>query len=70
MFICQLCFFVVSNKDKLWLRIVHHIGVEIDSFLNQNVDAIMEVIVSAKRLPEVNVKMLKICRFCGQIYVS
>ena len=70
MFICSLCVFVVSNKDKLWLRIVRHIGVEIDSFLNQNVDAIMEVIVSAKRLPEVNVKMLKICRFCGQIYVS
>ncbi|XP_029194337.2 eIF-2-alpha kinase activator GCN1-like [Acropora millepora] len=50
---------IFSNKDKLWLRIVRHIGVEIDSFLNQNVDAIMEVIVSAKRLPETSRNVLQ-----------
>ena len=49
----SISFVVVSSKDKLWVKIMHSMEVEMDSFVDRHVDSIMDLIVSGNTLQEV-----------------
>ena len=51
MFFVSCC--IVTCKDKLWVRIVHTMGIETQSFVDRHVDAIMEMIVSGSSSQQV-----------------
>ncbi|XP_068678677.1 stalled ribosome sensor GCN1-like [Montipora foliosa] len=48
-----------SSKGKLWVKMVHNMGVKMDSFLDQHVDTIMEMIVSGSKLQKTSHNILQ-----------